>query len=72
VYLMDPTLRASFQALPLRAAGAAGAVEWRVNGTRVGAGAVQRQVSWPLQPGEHEISARDSRGRTATATIRVK
>jgi penicillin-binding protein 1C len=72
VYLMDPTLRASFQALPLRAAGAAGAVEWRVNGKRVSAGAVRRQVSWPLQPGEHEISARDSRGRTATTTIRVK
>ena len=72
VYLIDPTLRASFQALPLRATGAAGAVEWRVNGTRVGSGAGHRHVSWPLRPGEHEILARDSRGRTATATIRVK
>ena len=30
--LIDPTLRANFQALSLRATGAAGTVEWRVNG----------------------------------------
>jgi penicillin-binding protein 1C len=72
VYMIDPTLRASFQAISLRAAGAAGPVEWRVNGKRVGSGSLHRTVSWPLQPGEYEISARDARGRRATATIRVR
>jgi penicillin-binding protein 1C len=72
VYLIDPTLRASYQAVALRASGASGAVEWRVNGKRVGSGSAHRQLSWPLQPGEHAISARDSRGRMARATIRVK
>ena len=72
VYLIDPTLRANFQAVSLRATGASGVVEWRVNGRRVGSGSAHRQLSWPLQPGEHRVSALDARGRTATATIRVK
>ena len=72
VYLIDPTLRSGYQAVSLRASGASGAIEWRVNGKRVGSGSAHRQVSWPLLPGEHEISARDARGRMARATIRVK
>jgi penicillin-binding protein 1C len=72
VYLIDPTLRTSFQAVSLRASGATGRVEWRVNGRRVGSGSPHRGVSWPLQPGEHEISVRDAGGRTAKTTIRVK
>jgi penicillin-binding protein 1C len=72
VYLLDPTLRADFQAVSFRAAGARGTVEWRVNGTTVGARAANRSISWPLQPGEHEVSVRDAHGRIATATIRVK
>jgi penicillin-binding protein 1C len=71
-YLIDPTLRASFQAISLRATGAAGAVEWRVNGRSVGAGSARRPASWRLRPGTHEVSAVDARGRTARATIRVK
>jgi penicillin-binding protein 1C len=72
VYLIDPTLRTSFQAVPLRVTGSTGTVEWRVNGRTVGSVPAHGQISWPLQPGEHELSARDGRGRTARATIRVK
>jgi penicillin-binding protein 1C len=72
VYLIDPTLRANFQSLSFRATGASGVVKWRVNGKTVGSGSAHRQLSWPLQRGEHEISALDARGRTASATIRVK
>jgi penicillin-binding protein 1C len=72
VYLIDPTLRPEFQAVSLRATGGVGNVEWRVNGKTIGVTAAHRQVSWRLQPGEHFVSARDARGRTAIATIRVK
>jgi membrane carboxypeptidase/penicillin-binding protein PbpC len=72
VYLMDPTLRASFQAVALRATGAAGVIRWRVNGKAVGSAPAHRQLSWPLRRGAHEVSAVDRRGRTARATIRVK
>jgi penicillin-binding protein 1C len=72
VYLIDPTLRASFQAVALRATGAAGIVRWRVNGKTVASGPAHRQLSWPLRPGEHEVLALDARGRSARATIRVK
>ena len=72
VYLIDPTLRTNFQAVSLQATATRGIVEWRVNGKTVGSGWAHRRVSWPLRPGEHQVSARDARGRTAIATIRVK
>jgi penicillin-binding protein 1C len=72
VYLIDPTLRPGFQAVALRATGAAGVIRWRVNGKTVGSVPAHRQLSWPLRRGEHEVSAVDARGRTARATIRVK
>jgi penicillin-binding protein 1C len=70
-YLIDPTLREEFQTLPLRAVGNTGALEWTVNGRRLGLGSGQ-QVAWPLERGTHVIQARDGRGRTAEASILVK
>jgi penicillin-binding protein 1C len=70
-YLIDPTLRKEFQTLPLRAVGNTGALEWTVNGRRLGQGSGQ-QVAWPLARGKHVIRARDSRGRVAEASILVK
>jgi penicillin-binding protein 1C len=73
VYLRDPTLRAAFQTLPLRAAGAAGdGVSWEVNGAPVGASAAQRPLDWPLVPGTHTIVATDGRGRQDRARIVVR
>jgi penicillin-binding protein 1C len=72
VYLLDPTLRRDFQALSLRASGGTGMVEWRVNGKTVGREAAHRPVSWPLRPGDHQVSVRDDRGRSASVAIRVK
>ena len=72
-YLRDPTLRPEFQTLALRVSGATGPVEWRVNNIVVGrseAGA--EAVRWALAPGEHEILARDERGRSAATRVIVK
>ncbi len=70
-YLIDPTLRAEFQTVPLRAIGGEGEIEWIVNGTRVGA-AANRDMHWPLRPGTHRILARDARGRSAESQITVR
>jgi penicillin-binding protein 1C len=72
VYLLDPTLRAEFQALSLRAAGTRGILEWRVDGRPVGSAPVDRRLSWVLRPGRHRIDVRDARGRSAGAAILVK
>jgi membrane carboxypeptidase/penicillin-binding protein PbpC len=72
-YLIDPTLRREFQTLPLRATTAGGgSIEWRINGKTVGRTSIDEPLMWPLRPGEHVVSARDRRGRTAEATILVK
>jgi penicillin-binding protein 1C len=71
-YLRDPTLRAEFQTLPLRARSETGRVEWRVNGTFVGKSAPGAPVRWPLQTGKHLIEVKDAQGRTATTTVTVK
>ncbi|HMF99099.1 MAG TPA: penicillin-binding protein 1C [Vicinamibacterales bacterium] len=72
VYLIDPTLRREFQALPLRAATDAADVEWRIDGRSVGRGAPNAAVAWPLSPGAHTVTVRDVRGREANAVIVVK
>jgi penicillin-binding protein 1C len=61
-YLIDPTLRSTYQTLRLRATTK---VTWRVDGKRVAA-------EWPLQPGQHTIAAIDDRGRRDEVTIYVK
>jgi penicillin-binding protein 1C len=72
-YLIDPTLRREFQTLPLRATAAGrGSIEWRINGKPVGRSTIDEPLMWPLLPGEHVVSARDERGRTTEAAIRVK
>jgi penicillin-binding protein 1C len=72
-YLIDPTLRPEFQTLPLRAStDGGGSIEWRINGKPAGRSAADEPLMWPLRPGEHVVSARDGRGRTAETTILVK
>jgi membrane carboxypeptidase/penicillin-binding protein PbpC len=73
VYLIDPTLRREFQTLPLRAAAFHSSdVEWQIDGTPVGRGRAGAQVDWPLAIGAHIVTARDARGREASAAIVVK
>lgn len=68
-YLIDPTLRREFQALPLKVSGASpGPIRWTINQRPVSANATE----WPLTPGRHRIAARDTRGRTAEASITVR
>ena len=74
VYLIDPTLRREYQALPLRATADAhaGTIEWAVDGRRLGASHADEALQWPLASGAHRISARDERGRVAEVNILVK
>jgi len=73
VYLIDPTLRPEFQTIGLRGAGDGDArLEWRVDDTLVGTASPDASLDWPLAPGRHVISARDSQGRSASASILVK
>ena len=71
-YSIDPTLRREFQAIPLRATAATGAIEWRINDRRVGVSGAEDAFDWPLVPGRHRILARDSRGRAAEVRITVR
>jgi membrane carboxypeptidase/penicillin-binding protein PbpC len=72
-YSIDPTLRREFQSLPFRATTTApGPIEWFVDGTPAGSAASQGSVDWPLAPGRHRITARDSAGRTTETTIDVR
>jgi penicillin-binding protein 1C len=71
-YLIDPTLRREFQAIPLRATAATGTIEWKINDRRIGTSSADNGLEWPLKPGQHRIIARDGRGRIAEATITVR
>ena len=71
-YLIDPTLRMEFQTLSLRAVGAAGHVEWSLDGRRVGRVPPDDSVTWPLERGRHIVRAKDVRGQVADAEIVVK
>jgi len=74
IYLVDPTLRAEFQALPLRvvAQGPARVVVWSVDGREVGRAPSDRPLEWPLVRGEHHIVARDASGRRDEVPIVVR
>ncbi|MEZ5317426.1 MAG: penicillin-binding protein 1C [Vicinamibacterales bacterium] len=73
LYLLDPTLRREFQALPLRAAGAApGELEWFVDDERVARGAADGTARWPLARGTHHVRVRDASGREAVTRITVR
>jgi penicillin-binding protein 1C len=73
VFLVDPTLRPEFQAVPLRAIGAgAGRLSWTIDGRDVGTAPAGAAVHWPLARGEHRAVARDARGRTAEVGFVVR
>ena len=73
-YLRDPTLRAAFQSLPLRAEAGPGArtLVWRVDGVGVGSARAEAALDWPLEPGRHTVVVTDERGRSDRATILVR
>jgi len=72
-YLIDPTLRREFQVLSLKATpSTSGQIAWGIDGRELGSTAPGTSLDWPLTPGRHRITARDSRGRTAAATITVR
>jgi penicillin-binding protein 1C len=72
-YLYDPTLRAEFQTLPLRAVTGAAVTRlaWEVDGRAVGAAPADRALDWPLARGEHTVAVSDGKEREET-TILVK
>lgn len=73
IYLIDPTLRAEFQTLPLRASGVRGGeVAWSIDGIEAGRSSSDEPFHWPLALGSHTITARDARGRTAEVSILVR
>ena len=73
VYLLDPTLRREFQALPLRATGGApGARQWFVDGTPLGSEHDDAPLQWPLTNGAHAFTVRDTVGKTVSTTVIVR
>lgn len=72
VYLRDPTLRAEFQTLTLRAEASAPPLAWEVNGLRIGTTATEAALAWPLALGPQVIRVTDRLGRQAEASILVK
>ena len=72
-FLIDPTLRREFQTLPLRVVtGNDGPIEWSINGRPAGSVDSGSKLDWPITPGRHRITARDSAGRTAEAQVVVR
>jgi penicillin-binding protein 1C len=74
IYLIDPTLRAEFQTLPLRAmlVVGTGRVEWSVDGRLVGTADADVPVMWPLSSGRHRVQARDRAGHSDEVGIVVR
>ena len=73
VFLIDPTLRSEFQAVPLRAMGAGnGQVSWTVNGRAIGSASADAALDWPLERGRQHAVVRDAAGRTAEVSFTVK
>jgi penicillin-binding protein 1C len=73
VYLVDPTLRREFQALPLRVVTSRpGRISWSIDGRPLGSSHSDAALMWPLATGSHRIAATDEHGRRAEATVVVK
>ena len=70
-YLFDPTLRAEFQTLPLRAVAEAGAARlaWEIDGRAVGTSLVDRALDWPLARGAHTVAVSDGKSREEAAIL---
>jgi hypothetical protein len=71
IYLLDPTLRAAFQTLPLRAVAesAASRLAWAIDGAPVGVTDGDRALDWPLARGAHTIAVTDGRERDETQIV---
>jgi penicillin-binding protein 1C len=73
VYLLDPTLRREFQALPLRATGGApGARQWFVDGAPLGSEHDDAPLQWPLTNGAHAFTVQDTVGKRVSTTVIVR
>ena len=73
IYSIDPTLRADFQALPLRATTATHTtITWTVDGHPIGTTSSEEPMAWPVRVGTHRIEARDTEGHRAEAAVIVK
>jgi penicillin-binding protein 1C len=73
IYSIDPTLRADFQALPLRAVTPGPTmITWSVDGRRIGTASSEHALAWPLEVGAHQIEARDTVGHSASTAVIVK
>ncbi len=72
VYLLDPTLRAEFQSLPLRASGGIGTLRWFIDGEPLATAGGDDTVRWPLARGAHDVTVRDASGRAAGTHIVVR
>jgi penicillin-binding protein 1C len=73
IYLLDPSLRAEFQTLPLRGA-ALGArqLTWQIDGRGVGTTPADHALDWPLERGRHTVAVSDELGRREETTIQVR
>jgi hypothetical protein len=72
-YLIDPTLRREFQSLQLKVVTPAPTrIEWSINGVPFSAAISDASIDWPLRPGRHTITARDTVGNVAQATVTVR
>jgi penicillin-binding protein 1C len=72
-YLIDPTLRREFQALPLRVvASRPGRISWSIDGRPLGTSHSDAALMWSLATGAHRIVATDEHGRRAETTVVVK
>lgn len=62
IYLIDPTLRAEYQSIELRAVANSQTLTWMIDGSPVGSTPADRGLFWPLAPGRHRAEVRDGAG----------
>jgi penicillin-binding protein 1C len=73
IVALDPDIPAERQRLPLRAAGAAAGLRWRVDDTDLGAATAPAPALWQPTPGMHVVALVDAaRVPLATATVEVR
>ena len=69
-YLFDPTLRAEFQTLPLRAVAesSTGTLSWEIDGRAVGTSSADRALDWP-RARRAQVVVSDGKSREETAIL---
>jgi penicillin-binding protein 1C len=73
IYSVDPTLRAEYQALPLRAVtGFPTPLTWIVDGRLFRTASSELPVTWPLAVGRHTIEVHDETGARAQTWVVVR